>query len=201
VAVRISLSYRDRRAAIIGLVGAAAILGYALIFRPLASDAADLRQRREMAEEILLRYRGTLAARGGYEFAVDSAEALLQRLAPRAFVAGRAERAVSQLVQLLERAAEGNSVSILREVPLAADSVGPSLVSVGATVEVESDLRGLLGLLRTLEATEKLLHVSQLRLSRTDENTGDVESLRATFAMRGFVINLREGDDGETVPR
>jgi hypothetical protein len=199
--MRASLSYRDRRAAIGGTIGVAIILGYALVLRPLGSHAADLRQRREIAQEILLRYRGTLAARGGYQLAVDSTETLLQWLAPRAFVVEQPGRAVGHLIQLLERAADGNSVSIVREVPLPADSVGLSLVSVGATVEVESDLRGVLGLLRTLETTDKLLHVSHLRLSRTDENTGEVERLRASFAIRGFVVNLERVSDVETVPR
>ncbi len=190
-----NLAPRDRRALLVGVLSLVAILAYASIVQPMVREAADLNRRRELAVEFLSRYRSVLEARAAYESTLDTAAVRLSRLAPRAFHSRRAEASVSQLLELLEKAAARNFVRVLRTTPAPVDSAGAGVLRISAAVESESDLTGILGLLRSLETTEKLLHVTDLRISEAgagSASTSPVETLRFNFTVHGFVVAATE---------
>ncbi len=98
---------------------------------------------------------------------------------------------MSQLLRLLEQAAEANAVRVLETSLLAVDSVSPRVLRIGATVECESDIAGVLGFLRSLESAERLLHVTDLHLTSVGIpglSANDVETLKFSFDVRGFVV-------------
>ncbi len=185
------LSARDRRALALGTVAAAAILVYSGLVRPIARERAELQIRREAAVQLLDRYQRLVAARDVYAWARGTADARLSQLLTGVFLAEQAEDSVSQLLRLLEQAAEANAVRVLETSLLAVDSVSPRVLRIGATVECESDIAGVLGFLRSLESAERLLHVTDLHLTSVGIpglSANDVETLKFSFDVRAFVV-------------
>lgn len=197
------LSRRDRRALLSGTVAVAVVVTYTGVAKPLRRISLDLERRRDIATEFLARYRGLVAANEAYASAADTASARLSRLLPETFV-GSPQGAVNQLLEMLDRAAAGNDVRILRASPVPVDSVGSGLVRIGAALECESDLWGLLGLLRSLETAGKLLHIGGLRVAAAGGSVrgDDIETLRFGFTVRAFVLVPLDGaEDAEATAR
>lgn len=195
--MNLKLSRRDRRALLSGVACASVVAAYALVARPLASSATELRQRHEAATEYLSRYRSILAGQVAYEVAADTARARLARLLPRTFGDARAGGAVTALLQTVERAASASLVRVVRVNPFAPDSIREGLVRIGAGVECESDFAGLLSFLATLEQDERLLHVSGLRVTsvRPAGSAPDaVETLGFSLIVSGFAVVEMLGD-------
>ena len=181
------LSSRDRRALWLGALAAIAIVGYAGAVRPLLRAATALEQRKEALVELRARSEELLAAAPIYRAAAESAEVQLARLRPET-LSGDPQAAVNRLLAILERAASGSSVRILRANPVPIDSAGPGLSRIGASLEGESDLAGLLLLLHSLETAGPLFHVSGLRVEAPGGGDGEVEVLRFGFTVRAFVL-------------
>ena len=187
---------RDRRAILIGVAAAAAIALYPALIRPLWRVATDLEQRSALAGEFLSRYRDVIAAGATYAVAADTADARLARLLPETFP-GDAQGSVNRLLEMLERAATESNVRVTRTNPIPVDSAGPGLLQIGARLECESDLAGLLGFLRALETAGKLLHVSGLRISTVGGAAAEdeIQVLRSSFTVVAFVLALPDGDE------
>ncbi len=197
------LAPRDRRAVLLGTIGLLVIVGYAGVVRPLRRAAAQLAGRRDVAARYLERYRGIVAAAPAYLAAADSAQLRLGRLTPETFD-GDPPRASNRLLELLDDAAVGNDVRILRAGPVPADSLGEGVLRIGASLECESDLAGLLGFLRTLETAGKLLHVSGLEVSVAggQRRESEVEVLRTALTVYGFVstapVPVQDDSEGKS---
>lgn len=181
-------SSRDRRAILLGALAAIAVGAYFGAVKPLRRASIDLARRRGTATEYLRRYQSVVGASGDYLAAAETADARLARLLPVAF-SSDAHSSVNLLLEKLDRAATGNEVRVIRVTPVPQQPAGPGLVRIGAALECESDLRGLLGLLRTLETTGKLLHVSGLHVTAVGSAAdGGVEVLSFRFSVTAFAL-------------
>ena len=194
-----NLSPRDRRALLIGAAAAVSVLTYAFAVRPLTSRAGDLKERREVLVESLARYASVLAAQDAYETASDTARARLLRLAPGTF-SGAPEEATASLLTLVGDLAAKNLIRVVRTIPLPPESAAGDVVAVGARVECESDLAGAVGLLRALEASNKLVHVSELELSeqRSARRVEGAQVLRIQLTVKGFLLASPTENSGDT---
>lgn len=187
------LAPRDRRALVVGALAAAAIVSCVGGVRPLQSGFQRLHARRSAAAERLARYEGLLAARGAYREALGTLETHLSAFGSRTLGADGSE-AVHRLLALVERAATASRVRIARASTLAPDTLEEGVISVGAVLEAESDLAGLLTFLSALERSEKLLHVSEIRVRAVGPaGESDIVVLEFSFQVRGFVFVRRLG--------
>ncbi|KPK79762.1 MAG: hypothetical protein AMS25_11460 [Gemmatimonas sp. SM23_52] len=197
------LSRRDRRALLSGTVTVAVVVTYTGVIKPIRRVSLDLERRRDIASEFLARYRGLIAASEAYAAAADTANARLSRLLPETFV-GSPQGSVNQLLEMLDRAAAANDVRIMRASPVPVDSVGSGVLRIGAALECESDLWGVLGFLRSLETAGKLFHIAGLRVAAAGGSVrgDDIEALRFGFTVRAFVlVPLDEAEDAEATAR
>lgn len=180
------------------MAAAVSVLTYAFAVRPLTSRAGDLRERRELLVGSLARYASVLAAQDAYETASDTARARLLRHAPGT-ISGAPEEATASLLTLVNDLAAKNLVRVVRTVPLPPESAAGDVVSVGARVECESDLAGAIGLLRSLEASDKLVHVSELELSehRSARHVEGAQVLRIQLTVKGFLLASASRDTSD----
>jgi type II secretory pathway component PulM len=183
----VKLSRRDRHALIIGAVAIAAAAGYMGLVKPLWRARADLEGRRDIAVEYLARYRGIAAEGPALVAAADTAEARLAGLAPLTY-AGEPQAALASLLEHVQRVAAASGVRVLQTNPVPGDTAAVGLQRIAVGLSCESDLAGLLDLLRALETVEKLIHVSGLGVERAGEAGPEgVQVLRFELTVEGFV--------------
>lgn len=193
-------SERDRRALLAGTMAVALVLLYAGGVRPFQKIRSELIIRRDVASETLQRYRELAEARPAYAAAVDTVRLRLEELLAGVFTEDP-QKATNRLVETLERASRATEVRILRAAPLPPDSAAAGMLRVGASLECESDLAGLLTLLHALEKARRIVHVSGLRIRGTagTPSGAEIEVLRAGFTVSAFVLAPPEAYDAEVV--
>lgn len=182
-----TLGGRDRRALLVGAALSAVLVSFTGLAKPLWEVRSELRSRKATAAQFMARYRGILEANAAYAAVAETADARLSRLGAATYE-GDPQVAGNRLLALLGDAAVGNDVRIMRASPMPADSVSPVLIRVGAALECESDMAGLLGVLSTLESSPRLLHLSGLRVNAANATSrAEIERLRFGFTVHAIV--------------
>ena len=188
------MTERDRRAL---LVGGAAVLGAVLLLRVLPWSA-----RRVLAAEAELRQRAALLARaradlGEAALLRDSAAALGQALvglAPKILSGGSAAEASADLSGRLNLAASRSAAKLERVDQVSDSTAAGRLRRVRLRATLESDVRGVSGVLRAMEFNEAALSVNELRIVAVDPNSPDraPEVLRLQVTVAGWFLPSRE---------
>lgn len=181
------LSRRDRRALTVGVAALAAAVGYVGVLKPLWGTRGDLEERRRAALEYLVRYRDIVANSSSLVAAGDSARARRERLAPLTYGVEPGS-AMASLLDHVQRVAADSRVRMLRTSPVPGEPAAGGFQRIGVGLSCESDLAGLIDLLRALETGEKLVHVTRLRVEAVGEaSSGTVQVLRFELTVEAFI--------------
>jgi len=190
---------RDRRALLLGgLVVASAVVGLRVVPWSI---------RRVAEAHAMLRERATLLARARDEMASlpelrDSAASLSQALlalAPHVLSGSTAVEAGADLSGLMNLAAARAPARVERLDPLA-DSVDDGrLGRVRVHAALETDVRGLVALLRTIDSGDEVLRLDELHVEAPDPSTTPrgPEILKVELTVTGWYIKPRIAEKGK----
>ncbi len=193
------MTERDRRALVFG---GATVLGAVLVLRVLPWSI-----RRVLAVEAELRDRAALLARARAELAGaselrDSAAALgqaLVALAPKLLSGTSPAEAAADLSGRLNLAASRSQAKLERVDQVADSGAAGRLRRVRLRATLESDVRGVTGVLRAVEFNEAALAVIELRVVATDPTAADrvPEVLRLEITVTGWFLARRDEGSGK----
>ena len=190
---------RDRRAVTLGAaVLIAAVLALRVLpwsVRRVLAAGQDLRER----TAVLARVRADLA---DAPLLQDSAGALTRAivgLAPKLLSGDTPAEAFADLSGRVNLAASRNQAKLERTDQLPDSGVAGRLRRVRVRASLQSDIRGVTGLLRALELGETVLSVEDLRIVAPDPNSGDgaPEVLRVDVTVTGWFLEGRARGKGK----
>lgn len=177
---------RERRA----LAAGAVLIALAVLARGaprMVSSVGRLRERAAARHEAVRDARAMLASQ---QAVADSLRGLLgdlNTLAPKLLAGTAHAEAGASLASYLQLVATRHALRVVRLEALA-DSTPGSVCAVSARLEVEGDIRGLGGLLATLESELPVLTVRALTISAPEPGAPRraPERLRATLTVSGW---------------
>ncbi len=189
---------RDRRALAIG--GSILVLAI-LVLRVLPSSV-----RRALAAERELDERATLLAHARADLAEavvlgDSAAQLtraLAGLAPKLLVGDTRAEAGADFAGRLSLLAARHQVKLERVDQLADSTAAGRLRRIAVRVALESDIRGISGLLQALASGDAALSVEALRIVAPDPGSASagVEVLKGEVTVVAWYLGMREAGSG-----
>ncbi|MGH7526893.1 MAG: type II secretion system protein GspM [Gemmatimonadales bacterium] len=181
---------RDRKALMVG----GAVVGLALLvlrvgpwgWRTVQETRAELQAR----AELLGRVQADVRLAAGLEDSAGVIRARMAALAPKLLAGGTAGEAAADLGSRLAAAAERHSVRVSRTDPVADSVVQDRLGQVVLRAALESDTRGLFGLLQAVGEETAVLVADDLRIAVADPHVpGDrPELLRTELTLRGWYL-------------
>lgn len=192
------LSERDRRALSVAAVAVGLAVAWSAVVSPWLDAARERDDRLASQRELLRAERDLLASDETFR---DGARTAARRLraASRRLLSGPSEgAAAASLEQLVRDRAMAHRVLVTATSPRPPEPVDDALLAVGLEVQGESDLRGIAGLLTSLEEEATLLRVSGLRIRRAPGPGGDPPALGFRAAITGFL--LASGDTAAEAP-
>lgn len=185
------MTARDRRAVRLGL----ALLSIAfLLLRGVPWTAhrfADLRSTALERTATLARAEVVLADRMVVRDSFEHVVAGIMGLAPHLLEGRSPADAQASLSALVSLAASRHAVRVLRVDPLASsDSASAVFDRVAVHVEVESDVGGMMRLVRALETAEPLLSITSLAISAPNPAPppNQAEALRGELTVTGYYL-------------
>jgi len=190
--VRLStLGSRDRRALLLGGPVLLTGLCWMLVVSPYARAVREVSDRLTAERELLAREFGLLANAGAFQAAIDSGSARLIEAAPRLFGGESEAMAGAALARYLESGATESKAVLARLEPGPARVVGVGIKALPAHAQGETDLWGLLLLLYSLEAGQKMVRIEGLRI-RSQRGRAvrsqDYEALSFEFTVTGYML-------------
>ena len=194
------MTARDRRALLVGGIAVAgAVFGLRIL--PWAV-------RRATQAQAVLRERATLLARTREEMASlptlrDSAATLSQALvalAPQVLSGSTAAEAGADLSGRMNLAASRAPAKVERLDPLPDSSGDGRLGRVRVHAALETDVRGLIALIRAIDAGDEVLKLDELRVEAPEPGTvpRGPEILKVEITVSGWYIRPRSTDKRDT---
>lgn len=163
--MKLPVGDRDRRALYLGGALLAPMLLWSLAVSPFVSAVRAAHDELAAEQTRLERELAMLALVDAYPAAFRESIDALGQVQPRLLSGGGAGATSAVLTSYVQARARQSEVLISRFEPVPAPEVGP-LESVAVKISGESDLQGLMRLLRSLEGGTLLIHVEQLRVVR-----------------------------------
>ena len=198
-----ALSPRDRRALVFGTLALLASLLWMLVAAPYLQAVRGADQQLRASRDLLERELHLLAEAARYPAAKSDGAKRLEELGDRLF-AGDDERAAGiALHEHLRRLAKESQVLVSELRPLPARDVG-GVTSTSLQLMGESDLQGLLALLRSLELGPRVVHVDDLHVepqSAGAQRADGAEVLAFQFTVSGFSLAGIAATGAPGVPR
>jgi hypothetical protein len=185
-----TMSASDRRALIIG----AAIIVPSLLFvfgvKPYRAALSDVQAQLTVEREAFARERAAVSAAQRNPQMQHVADSAMQATAPRLFAGRDDVMASAEVATYIGETAKANHVWLQEAATRPATALDGGVRALHVEVRGESDLRGLLGFLKTLEGGGKLIRVQRLDISvqagRSDEP--GVETLALSASIVGYAI-------------
>lgn len=185
------MTAKDRRALLLG----AAIAGTAALLLRAAPWGAhrfgELRRTTSEREATLARARSILANRLAVRDSFEHVVAGIVGLAPHVLDGRTGVDAQASLSGLVSVAAGRHAVRLLRVDPVAdTESALGAFGRVTVHIEIESDLAGLLKLIRALETADPVLTVTSFNISAPSQSTAmkSAEALRSEMNVAGYYL-------------
>lgn len=181
------LRRRDRLALGWGAGLVAPVVCYALVFQPYLSILHASRQRLEEQRGLLARELSLLHGAQRYPARMMELEVALARERPRLFSGVDALSATSALTYYVSDRARRSRVVVQRVEGDAPEASSRGLLLLRLTVGAESDLEGILTLLRALETGDKLVRVERLSIERASASgESDEGALTLSATITGY---------------
>lgn len=192
-----TMSPRDRRAIVLG--GLVLLPGFLLIWgvRPYRAALSDARDQLASERATLARERAAVATAQRNPQLQHIADSAMRTMTPRLFEGKDDVMASSELAAYVGDVARKSRVWLQDASTRAATPAANGVRTLRVEIRAESDLRGALRFLQTLESGEKLVRVDRLDISRSarvDPAEGETLSIAATIS--GFAV----GDAAPAVP-
>jgi hypothetical protein len=185
-----SMSARDRRALVIG----GGIVAAAVAFAALrgGGEPGGVRHAIRTEREALARERGLVLQAGAFAHALTAERERLNELSPRLFRGEDALAAASAVEAYVLDAAERSRVAVRQSESRDAGGAGEGITALQVDLRGESDLRGVLSLVRALDSGARLVRVERLAIERTAAGApGDPERLDFVLTAFGYAQALR----------
>ncbi|MEP6619097.1 MAG: GspMb/PilO family protein [bacterium] len=186
-----AMSTRDRRAVTVGL----AILVPSLLFvwgvKPYFAAVTDAKEQLSVERETLARERAAIDAARRNPKLRDRADSAMRAVTPRLFEGRDDVMASAELTSYLGEVAREHRVWLQDAATRPAVQLPGGVRALRVELRAESDLRGVLSMLRALESGAKLVRVDRLDISRVAKVTADDAS--ETLAVSATVMGYAKG--------
>lgn len=184
-----SMNTRDRRALMLGLAILGPALGFIWGVKPLLASFSRTRDQIFEQRQLLAQEKAAVGAaqrNPGLKRVADSA---MQAMQPRLFEGKDDVMASAELVSHINEVAQRSDLLLQSAATRPAEIVN-GIRSLRVEVRGESDLRGILTFLQSLESGEKLLRVDRIDISRSNaaSDVEGVEPLSVSAAIVGYAI-------------
>ena len=184
-----ALTERDRRAIGIGAAVLIVSLGGAFVGRPVLHQHRVARETLARELGLLSRERTLLAVAPHLPDSLSAVRTALSLEERRAIAVAAAGTAGIRLAERLRDAAHDQHVLITQLTETPGDSLDASLRTVRVTVRAESDMRGVLSFVRSVESESPRVRVRALQIERAGQGarapnappSDDVLTITATF--------------------
>jgi hypothetical protein len=185
-----ALSASDRRALFIGAVIVVPSLLFVFGVKPWRAALTDVRSQLVVEREAYARERAAVSAAQRNPLMQHVADSAMQATEPRLFAGRDDVMASAEVATYLGETARANHVWLQEAATRPASALDGGVRALHVEVRGESDLRGILGFLKTLENGGKLIRVQRLDISvqagRSDEP--GVETLALSASIVGYAI-------------
>jgi hypothetical protein len=183
------MTSRDRRALFWGLAILGPALGFIWGVKPLLASFSRTRDQIFEQRQLLAQEKAAVAAAHRNPDLKRVADSAMAAMGPRLFEGKDDVMASAELVSHINTVAQRSDLLLQSAATRPAELVN-GIRSLRVEIRGESDLRGILNFLQTLEDGEKLLRVDRLDVSRSaaGSDVEGVEPLSVSAAIVGFAI-------------
>lgn len=183
------MSSRDRRAVTWGAVVLVPALLFVFGIKPWLASLDDMRQQVATERDALARERSAIAAAREHPQLQQRADSAMRMTVPRLFVGRDDVMASAELATYLGDVARASRVWLQDAATRPATVLPSGVRSLRVEVRGESDLRGILSMLRALEAGSKLVRVDRLDIARVNRGVDDdSETLSLSATVTAFAL-------------
>ena len=198
-----AMSASDRRALFIGAVVLVPSLGYVFGVKPFRAALADVQQQLSVERDAYARERAAVSAAQRNPQMQHVADSAMQATAPRLFEGRDDVMASAEVATYLGAIARSSHVWLQDASTRPATALDGGVRALHVEIRGESDLRGILGFLKSLESGAKLLRVQRLDVSaqpgRSDQP--GTENLAISASIVGYAIPDPSAATGGTTPK
>ena len=189
-----AMTTRDRRAITLGLSILLPALFFVWVVKPYLATLSDARQQLSVERETLARERAAVAAAQRNPKLRQQADSAMRTMTPRLFEGRDGVMASAELASFLGDVARRDRVWLQDAAtrPVVQSPAGVRTLRVD--LRAESDLRGILAMLKSLETGNKLVRIDRLDISRVTKAASDDGS--ETLALSASVVGFALGGDG-----
>ena len=185
-----SMTTRDRRALLLG--GGIVIASLLFVAVRRGGEPGGVKEAIRTERAALARERGLVLQAGAFASALTAERERLNELSPRLFRGEDALAAASAVETYVLDAAERSRVAVRQSESRDAGPAGEGLTSLQVDLRGESDLRGVLSLVRALDSGARLVRVERLSIERTATGApGDPEKLDFVLTAFGYAQGVR----------
>jgi hypothetical protein len=180
-----SMSARDRRALLLG----GGIVAAAGLFAALrgGGEPGGVRAAIRTERAALARERGLVLQAGAFASALTAERERMNELSPRLVRGEDARAAASAVETYVLDAAERSRVAVRQSESRDAGGAGEGITALQVDLRGESDLRGVLSLVRALDSGARLVRVERLSIERAATGApGDPERLDFVLTAFGY---------------
>jgi hypothetical protein len=185
-----TMSASDRRALFIGAVVLVPSLGYVFGLKPFRAALADVQAQLSVERDAYARERAAVSAAQRNPQMQHVADSAMQATAPRLFEGRDDVMASAEVATYLGGVARASHVWLQDASTRPATALDGGVRALHVEIRGESDLRGILGFLKSLENGGKLLRVQRLDISaqpgRSDQP--GTENLAISASIIGYAI-------------
>jgi hypothetical protein len=184
-----TMSARDRRAIVLGVI--VLLPGFLFVWgvRPYRAALSDARDQLASERETLARERAAVATAQRNPQLQHVADSAMRTMTPRLFEGTDDVMASSELAAYVGDVARASRVWLQDAGTRPATPAGSGVRTLRVEIRAESDLRGTLTFLRSLESGAKLVRIDRLDISRMPRtNDSDDETLSIAATISGFAI-------------
>lgn len=201
---RPSLSTRDGRALRLGAFIAAPLLVLQLVVKPVRQEMSRIRDELSAQRALLARELELAAAGPSAPAQLERAQRLLDDMEPLLFDAPDDVSGSAVLANYVSDQARRSEVLIQHLEARASQPLRDDVVALEVAIRAESDLEGVLSLLRRLEYGSRLVTVSSVQIEPQGggEDGEPVAAVLFTSVIRGYmVLRGSSGRDSTTAVR
>jgi hypothetical protein len=182
---------RDRRALLLAAVVLIPVFGYTQAVTPFVAALSERRATLASERGLLERELSLLAESASYQGRMAGARKVLENHTRLLLPGSSPLSASGELVRHVGRLARDHRVHVDRAGTLAEEPASGALLAIGVELRGQSDLEGLLGFVRELEAGPYLLSVPTLTIERGTRYSRpgtDEEVLSFSATVVGYVL-------------
>jgi len=192
-----AIATRDRRALLLGAVAIAAgfVVRYAAV--PWATRSLGLRERLESERELLARDMGLLAYQTQITHYREALQSSRAGLLGRLFSGATDELVLAGIQRTVQQYSIDADVPILQVRPDGHVEYANNLARWRVVAEGESDIEAILAFTRSLETSDRLLHVTRVLVGQRDMLTDPdailVGKLHFSVSVEGWFLPTSSG--------